>query len=291
MTHTDVPSNSRRNFIKMAALVGVGTAAVGASEVYAHAQDSPISQSGRGFRLHDPQALPPSNGYSHVGEVTRGRTIYIAGQVPLNAAGELVGPGDFRAQLEQVFANLDAAVRAAGGTFGDVVKLNYYCVDSIEPAQQRAVVEVRDRYVDTQAPPVSTLVFVSRLVRPEWLVEIEAVAVLPAPSQAVVVIAQLDFDSVETTRKAMDLARKVALRTRAEDGCLHYAYGLDVDVPTRLQLSEWWRDEAALQAHLHSPHLREFRTGLRKLGGSRAATVKRYAVDNVSDLVLPRLDQ
>lgn len=68
-----------------------------------------------------------------------------------------------------------------------------------------------------------------------------------------------------------------------------YAYGLDVNVPTRLQLGEWWRSESALHAHLRTPHLREFRTGLRKLGGSRGATVKRYAVDKVSDLVLPPL--
>ena len=90
-----------------------------------------------------------------------------------------MGKGDYRAQIEQVFANLDTAVRAAGGTFADVVKLNYYAVASVDPAQQRAVAEVRDRYMNTQSPPVSTFVFVSRLVHTDWLIEIEVDAVVP----------------------------------------------------------------------------------------------------------------
>lgn len=241
------------------------------------------------FRLYDAEKLPPSIGFSQLGEVRGGRLVFIAGQVPRNTQGELVGAGDFRAQLEQVFANLDAAVRAAGGTFADIVKLNYYCVASIEPAQQRAVVEVRDRYVNTDAPPVSTFVFVSRLVRPEWLIEVEAVAVLPQASSMVVVLAQLDFESTRTLRSAVELARDMAERTRAEDGCLHYAYGVDVGNELRLLLSEWWRDDAALNAHLAAPHLRNFRDGLRRLG-SLKSSVKRYTVNAVSDLVLPRLD-
>jgi len=64
-------------------------------------------------------------GFSHVADVNPGRLLYLSGQVPRNAGGDLVGPGDFRAQLEQVFANLDTALRAAGATFADVFKLNY----------------------------------------------------------------------------------------------------------------------------------------------------------------------
>lgn len=109
-----------------------------------------------------------------------------------------------------------------------------------------------------------------------------------APSGAVVVLAQLDFDTLEIMQAAMELARSVATETRKEDGCLHYAYGADVNVQTRLQLSEWWRDAAALDAHLHSTHLQEFRRGLRRLGGS-SATVKRFAVASVADLKLPPL--
>lgn len=173
MSQTEIPSPARRRLIQSAALVGAATTLAPAAQVLG-------KQSGSSFRLYDPDHLPPSTGFSQVGEVTRGKLIFIAGQVPRNAKGDLVGAGDFRAQLEQVFANLDTAVRAAGASFADVVKLNYYCVASVEPAQQRAVVEVRDRFVNTQSPPVSTFVFVSRLVSPDWLVEIEAVAVLPA---------------------------------------------------------------------------------------------------------------
>lgn len=290
MNRSDPTSPPRRTLLEAAVLAGMGTAAIWPSRTPARVEDENGKRSGNGAGPHDPENLPPSSGFSHVGDVTRGRIIYIAAQVPLNAVGELVGAGNFRAQLEQVFANLDVAVRAAGGTFADVVKLNYYCVDSIEPAQQRAVGEVRDRYVNTQAPPAETFVFVSRLPRAEWLIEIEAVAALPAPSSAVVVLAQLDFDSAETMREGMELAREVAVQTRMEEGCLHYAYGADVNVPTRLQLSEWWRDEAALQRHLRTQHLRRFRVGLRKLGGS-GATVKRYSVSEVSDLKLPPLDE
>jgi enamine deaminase RidA (YjgF/YER057c/UK114 family) len=115
-------------------------------------------------------------GYSHVGQVSGGTLVYVAGQVALDASGALVGRGDFRAQVEQVFLNLATALKAAGAGFPDVVKLNTYCVEAVEPGAIAAFREVRDRFVDTSQPPASTLVFVSRLVHPDWLVEIEAVA-------------------------------------------------------------------------------------------------------------------
>jgi enamine deaminase RidA (YjgF/YER057c/UK114 family) len=89
-----------------------------------------------------------------------------------------VGKDDFRAQVEQVFKNLKAAVEAARGNFHDVIKLNFYCVDSVDPSQIPLVREVRDKYVNTQNPPTSTFVVVRRLVRPEWLIEVEAVAIV-----------------------------------------------------------------------------------------------------------------
>jgi enamine deaminase RidA (YjgF/YER057c/UK114 family) len=131
------------------------------------------------FRLFNPDTMAkPVAGYSQVGEVTGGKVVYVAGQVALDASGNLVGKDDFRAQAEQVFKNLDAAVRAAGGTFHDVIKLNYYCADAVDPAAIAQVREIRDKYVNTQSPPTSTFVVVRRLVRPEWLIEVEAVAVV-----------------------------------------------------------------------------------------------------------------
>ena len=130
------------------------------------------------FRLFNPEGLPITLGYSHVAEITKGKIIYISGQVARDASGELVGEEDFRAQVEQVFQNVKTAVEAAGGTFASIVKLNYYCVDTVEPSHLPIVREIRDRFVNTENPPVSTFVVVRRLVRPEWLIEVEAVAVV-----------------------------------------------------------------------------------------------------------------
>jgi reactive intermediate/imine deaminase len=125
-------------------------------------------------RFLSPESLPPPFGYSHVVDAPAARVIYISGQVPLDANGQLVGDGDFEAQTRQVFENLAAALAAAGAGWQDVVKLNYYLRDVGQIASVRAI---RDEYVDTKRPPASTLVEVSRLFRDEVLIEIEAIAV------------------------------------------------------------------------------------------------------------------
>ena len=81
--------------------------------------------------LSDPKTMPPPTGYSQIAEVTRGKIVLIAGQVAHDTAENLVGENDFAAQAEQVFKNVDAAVKAAGGTFHDIVKINNYCVASV----------------------------------------------------------------------------------------------------------------------------------------------------------------
>ena len=120
----------------------------------------------------------PTVGYSQLGEVLAGKTVYIAGQVALDRSGNLVSKDDFRAQVRQVFENLKAAVEAAGGDFHSVIKMNYYCAESVDASQIPVVREIRDKYVDVANPPISTFVVVKRLVRPEWLIEVEAVAVV-----------------------------------------------------------------------------------------------------------------
>ncbi len=124
-----------------------------------------------------PPTLPPAPGYSHIAKVTGGQAIYLAGQVALDAAGNLVGRGDFHAQAQQVFENIKTALAAVGADFSHVVKLNIYLVDRSQVALLRTV---RDLYVNTQAPAVSTLVEVRSLVQEEFLLEIEAIASLPA---------------------------------------------------------------------------------------------------------------
>lgn len=123
--------------------------------------------------LHNPETILPPTGYSHVAEVRGGTLVFVAGQVALDAKGTVVGPGDYRAPAEQVFRNLANALAGAGATFRDVVKLTYYVVDLAHLPEIR---EVRDRFVDPRHPPASTAVQVARLFRPEFLVEVDAVA-------------------------------------------------------------------------------------------------------------------
>jgi enamine deaminase RidA (YjgF/YER057c/UK114 family) len=150
--------------------------------------ESPASPAGRfagnereigmSKEIFSPATLPPPVGYSHIAKVNKGTLIYLAGQVSSDASGKLVGEGDFEAQAEQVFRNLKIAVEAAGGSLADIVKLNIYLVAEVDQAEVPKLRAVRDRYVNVARPPASTLVVVSRLARPGWLVEIEAVAAL-----------------------------------------------------------------------------------------------------------------
>jgi 2-iminobutanoate/2-iminopropanoate deaminase len=130
---------------------------------------------GTHFQLIVPDTMPRSAGYSQLARVSEGSLVFVAGQVALDTSGNLVGKGDFRAQIRQVFENLKAAVEAAGGTMKDLIKLNTYMLDLSHLSAFR---EIRDQYVNLKAPPASTLVQVTGLFRPEFLVEVEAVAVV-----------------------------------------------------------------------------------------------------------------
>ena len=126
--------------------------------------------------LLSPKSIHEPRGYSHTARVRSGTLLFIAGQVALDPSGKLVGTGDFRAQTQQTFQNLQAALEASGGNLRDIVKLNVYVLDVAKLADYR---EVRDRYIDVNHPPTSTVVQVAALFRPEFLIEIEAVASLP----------------------------------------------------------------------------------------------------------------
>lgn len=125
--------------------------------------------------FRNPETLHRPFGYTHVVEVPAGRPVYISGQVALDREGELVGPGDIRAQARQVLENLKAALEAVGASFDQVVKLNVYLLDI---TQLPAVREIRDQYVNPTRPPASTAVEVRRLAVDGLLIEVEAVAVL-----------------------------------------------------------------------------------------------------------------
>jgi reactive intermediate/imine deaminase len=127
-------------------------------------------------RFINPPEIHPPRGYTHVVETGPGRTVYIAGQVAMDREGNLVGENDMTAQAEQVFKNLKAALVSAGAKFEDVVKFTVFVTDI---GQLPSVRQVRDRYVNADAPPASTAVQVVSLFRPEYLIEVEAVAWLP----------------------------------------------------------------------------------------------------------------
>ena len=122
----------------------------------------------------NPQGLSTPTGYSHVVSTRGGKTVYIAGQVAFDARGQLVGKGDLAAQTKQVFDNLAIALKAAGATFTNVVKTNYYMRDASQVAVVR---EIRSKYF-TGELPASTLVEVPRLANADFLIEIEVVAVV-----------------------------------------------------------------------------------------------------------------
>ena len=90
----------------------------------------------------------------------------------------MIGEGDFEAQVEQIFANLKIAVEAAGGSMADIVKLNYYLVAEVDQAIVPKLRPIRDRYINVANPPAATFVVVARLMRPGWLIEIDAIAAL-----------------------------------------------------------------------------------------------------------------
>jgi enamine deaminase RidA (YjgF/YER057c/UK114 family) len=127
------------------------------------------------FELLIPESMPKSIGYSQVATVKEGNIFFVAGQVALNKSGDVVGGDNFRAQAQQVFENLMLAIEAVGGTFNDVVKLNGYLLDFAHLVDFR---EIRDQFVNVTKPPVSTIVQVSRLFRPEFLIEVEAMGVV-----------------------------------------------------------------------------------------------------------------
>lgn len=125
----------------------------------------------------NPEGLLRPGAYTPAIRVSGGNTVYVSGQVSQDAQGNVVGKGDLLAQTTQVYNNLGIALAAAGATFADVVKLNVYVVN-YQPEHRALLQSVREKYVSKDNPPASTLIGVQALARPEFMVEIEAVAVV-----------------------------------------------------------------------------------------------------------------
>ncbi len=129
-------------------------------------------------KFMNPGGLAASKGYSHAVKVDLGTCymLLLSGQIALDSKGEVTGKGDLGRQTEQVFRNIKTIVEAAGGAMDHVVKIDVYLTDV---SQVQAFRDARNKFINAQNPPTSTLVQVSKLIRDDLLVEVEATAIIP----------------------------------------------------------------------------------------------------------------
>lgn len=131
-------------------------------------------------RIDPPALCPPvQNLYAHVVIAPAARTAYLAGQVPLDASGELVGPGDHAAQARQAFRNVKLALEGVGAAPVDMVRHNIYVVDHRPELVPIIFGAAKEVYGDPWPLAASTLLGVQALGLPGWLIEVEATALLP----------------------------------------------------------------------------------------------------------------
>lgn len=160
------PNSPSRRTVALG-LAGLGSAGVATTSA---AADVTVK------RINPPGLLTP-RGYTHVVTASGGRTVYISGQVAANAKGEIVGKGDLKAQTAQVFENLRIGLAAAGAAPKDVVKATIFAVN-FKTDDIPTIREIRNAFFAGVEPPASTLVGVSGLANPDWLIEIEMTAVV-----------------------------------------------------------------------------------------------------------------
>jgi len=136
----------------------------------------PLSATSQQVEFENPPELSRPNGYTHLVIVNPGKLIFISGQVGMDKDGKV--SNNFAEQARQAFANLQAALSAAGAKSANLVKLNYYVV-GLNHDKLLAIREARDKLVNKDHPPASTLAGVQALFREDVQLEIEAEAVLP----------------------------------------------------------------------------------------------------------------
>ncbi len=125
----------------------------------------------------NPDTIHKPGAYSHVVVGAGTRVVSVAGQVAMDVQGNLVGKGDFAAQALQAYQNVAAALAAAGATFDDVTKMTVFIVGFDEATHFAPLVEARSQVI-TGDKPANTLIGVQALFRPDFLIEVEAMAVL-----------------------------------------------------------------------------------------------------------------
>ena len=127
--------------------------------------------------LDPPGTAPAQGNYSHVTRVKSGDLYYIAGQLAVDGSGNVVGKGDFEAQFRQVFSNMQDVLTGLGLTFDNIVKFNTYFVHSQDiDAFMRLRKETFRKLFSTEKYPPNTIAVIDRLVKEDFLFEVEAVA-------------------------------------------------------------------------------------------------------------------
>ena len=131
------------------------------------------------IKIFNPEGLakPPAT-YSHIAQAKTQQVVFIAGQVPTNAAGNVVGKGDIEAQSAQVYANIHTALRAVGADWANVVQFTSFLTRAEDSAAFRAW---RNREFPKMFPggtPPNTLLIISRLAEPDYLLEVQTIAAL-----------------------------------------------------------------------------------------------------------------
>ncbi len=128
-----------------------------------------------GIQYINPKDMVKPRGYSYAVSVSgEHQTIYLGGQNAIDEKGQLVGKGSLRDQTEQVLANIDKILKSIGSKLEDVVKFNIYLVQGEDP--QEGFTAFQQRWTNSNVPAI-TVMFVAGLGSPEWLVEIDAVAI------------------------------------------------------------------------------------------------------------------
>ena len=130
------------------------------------------------IELLSPEGLHKNPAYSQLAIVEGNyRTIYIGGQNAVDKDGKVVGKGDIEMQAKQILHNLEIAIKAGGGSFENIIKWNVYLVHG--QSAEKALKVFQGPLSKMEKPPLVTGIFVSSLANPDFLLEIEAVGVIP----------------------------------------------------------------------------------------------------------------
>jgi enamine deaminase RidA (YjgF/YER057c/UK114 family) len=132
------------------------------------------------INIYNPKELgPPMGQYTHVTRVKANEFLFIAGMLSGDAAGNVIGAGDFDVQTKQVFTNIEAALKSAGASWANVVQFTTYLVHSqdIPNFMKFRLAEFPRMFSNGKYPP-NTLLMVDRLVQEPFLVEVQTIAAI-----------------------------------------------------------------------------------------------------------------